>query len=107
MRWHFDEGDVSALHDSVGLWVLGSVKCSLLTIAAHPPFPGHGVERLGVLDVQKASGSDYAKVREVSFLSVMHFEWRLHLERLTRSPVPEVRRRHEQLLPHGQWETAV
>ena len=39
------------------------------------------------------------KVREVGFLTVKHLEWRLHLERLMRSPVFEVRHRHSQL-PH-------
>ena len=41
-------------------------------------------------------GSDDAKVQKVGFLAVKHLEWRLHLERLMRSPVLEVRRRREQ-----------
>ena len=57
--------------------------------------------------MNEGSGSNEAKVREVGFLAVKHLEWRLHLERLMRSPVLEVRRRHEQLPPHGRWEAAV
>ena len=46
-------------------------------------------------------------MQEVGFLAVKHFEWRLPLERLLRSPVLEVRGRPEQLLPHGRWEASV
>ena len=34
-----------------------------------------------------------------------HLECRLRFKRLTRSPVLEVRRRREQILPHRRWET--
>ena len=41
--------------------------------------------------MHEGSGSDDAKVREVGFLAVKQLEWRLHLERLMRGPVLEVR----------------
>ena len=107
MRRCLDESDVPALHDAVSLWVPDSVRFSLFAIAAHLPLPGRGVELSGVLDVHEGSGSDDAKVREVGFLAVKHLQWRLHLEGLMRSPVLEVRRRHEQLPPHRRWKTTV
>ena len=107
MRRCLDKGDVSALQDAVSLWVPDSVRFSLLIIVAHLPFPDRGVELSGVLDVHKGSGSDDAKVREIGFLAVKHLELRLHLERLMRSPVLEVRRRHEQLPSHRRWKTTV
>ena len=57
--------------------------------------------------MHEASDSDDAKVQEVGFLAVKHFEWRLALERLLRSPVLEVRSRPEQLPPHRRWEASV
>ena len=58
--------------------------------------------------MHEGSGSDDAKVREVGFLAVKHLYWRLHLECLImRSPILEVRRRHEQLPPHRRWKTTV
>ena len=97
MRWCLDEGDVSALHSGAISWVPDSVKLALLATAAHLFFPVRGVELSGVLDVHEGSDSDDAKVQEVGFLAVKHFEWRLPLERLLRSPVLEVRGRSEQL----------
>ena len=107
MRWCRDEGDVPTLHDAMSLRVPDSVRFALLAIAAHFPFPGRGVELSGVLDAHEGSGSNDVKVREVGFLTVKHLRWRLHLERLVRSPVLEARSRHEQLPPHGRWKTAV
>ena len=107
MRWCLDEGDVSALHSWAIPWVPDSLKVALLAIAAHLLFPVRGVELLGVLDVHEASDSDDAKVQEVGFFAVKHFEWRLALERLLRSPVLEVRGRPEQLPPHRRWEASV
>ena len=96
-----------ALHDAVSLWIPDSVRIALLAIAAHLPFPGRGGELFGVLDLYEGSGSDDAKVREVGFLALKNIEWCLHLERLMRSPVREVRSHHEQLPPHGRWKAAV
>ena len=68
------EGDVPALHDAVSLWVPDSVRFALLAIAAHLPFPGRGVELSKVLDLHEGYDPDNAKVREVDFLAVKHFE---------------------------------
>ena len=103
MRRCLDEGDDPALHDAVSLWVPDSVRF-VFAIAAHLPFPDRGVE---LSEVHEGSHSDDAKAREVGFFAVKHPEWRLHLERLMRSPVLEVRRRHEQLPPHRRWKIAV
>ena len=107
MQRSLHEGDVPPLHNAVDLWIPDSVKFSLLVIAAHLPFPEHGVELSEVLGVQKSFDSGDAKVREVGFFAVKCFEWRLHLERLMRSPGFEVHRRHEQLPPRGRLKTAV
>ena len=107
MRRCLDEDDALAFHKAASLWIPGSVRLALFAIDAHLPFPGRGVELSGVLDVHEGSGSDDAKVREIGFLAVKHLDWRLHLERLIRSPVLEVRRRHEQLPPHRRWKTTV
>ena len=106
MRQCLDEGDVSAFHDPVSLWVPDSVRFVLLAVAAHLPFPGRSVQLSGVLYVHEGSGSDDAKVREVGFLAVKHLQWRLPLEYVMPNSVLEVRRRHEQLPPH-EWKTAV
>ena len=94
-----DEGDVPALHDAVKLWVQDSVGFDLLALAAHLPFPGHGVELSRILDANAGFSSDNAKVREVGFFAMKYVEWRLHFERLVLSPVLEVHSHHEQL-PH-------
>ena len=57
--------------------------------------------------MHEGSGSDDTKWRKVDFLVVKHLEWLLHLDRLVQSPVPEVRSRHQQLSPHGRWNTAI
>ena len=100
MRWCLDEDYVPALHDAACLWDPDSVGVFLLVIVAHLPFPGHGVELSGVLDVHEGSGSDDAKVLEVDFLTMKHLERCLHRERLVRSPILEAHSRHEQLSPH-------
>ena len=102
MRRCLDEGDVPALHDAVRFWVPDSVRFSLLAIAAHLSFSDHGVELSEVLYVHEGSGPDDVKVGKVGFLAVKHLKWRLRLECLMRSPILEVRRRHEQLPPHGR-----
>ena len=104
MRWCLDEDDVSALHDATTLWNPDSVRFSPLALAAPLPFRSRSVEVSGVLDVHEGSGSDNANVREVGFLAVKHLQYRLHLERLTRIPVFEVRSRHKQPPPHGRWK---
>ena len=107
MRRCLDNGDVSALHDAVSLWVPDSVRFALLAKAAHLPFPGRDVELSGVFYAHEGFGSDDAKVRDVGFLAVKYLEWRLHLERLLRSLVLEVHHQHEQLPPHRRWKTAI
>ena len=57
--------------------------------------------------MHKGSRFDDAKVREVGVFAVKHLELRLHLQRFIRSPVLEVRHRHEQLPQHRRWKTAV
>ena len=85
MRRCPDKGDVPALHDAVSLWVPDWIGFAVLAIAADLPFPGHGVNLFGVLNVHGGFASVDAKVREVGFLAVKHLEWRLHLRRLVRS----------------------
>ena len=74
MRRCLDKGAAPALHDAVSLWDLDSIRFSLLAIAAHLPFLSRGVEISGVLSVHVGFGFDDAKVREVGFLAVKHFE---------------------------------
>ena len=105
MWWCLDEGNLPAPYDAKSPWVSDSVRFFLLALAAHFPLLGRGVELSVVLDVDEGFGSNGTKVREIGFLVVKHLERRLHLERLMRSPVLEVRRRHEQLPPHGPWRT--
>ena len=107
MRRCLDKGDIPALHDAASLWVSDSVGFALFTITAHFPFPGCGVELSRVVDVHKGFGTHDAKVREVGFLTVRRLKRRLHLERLVRSLVLEVRSRHEQPPLLGPWEAAV
>ena len=71
MRRCLDEGNAPALHHAVSLCVSVSIGFDLLTVAARLPFPGHGVEISGVLDLYEGSGSDNVKVRGVGFLDMM------------------------------------
>ena len=73
MRRCLDKDDVPSLHDAVSLWVPDQVMFTLLAIAAHLPFPGHGVKLSGNLDVHQCSGSDDTKVRKIGFLAVKYF----------------------------------
>ena len=102
-----DKDHLPTLHDAANLCGPDSVGFSLLAFATHLPFPGRGIELSRVLDVHIGSGSDDAEMREVDLPAVKHLELLLHLERLVRSPVLEVRSRHEQLLPRGRWEATV
>ena len=101
-----DEGDVPALQDAASLWAPDSVRLALLAIAAHLPSPGRSVKLSEVLGVHEGSGLDDVNGRKVGFLAEKHLEWCLHLLRLLRSPILEVRR-HEQLSPYGRWKIAV